>query len=357
MTNGMHDDMPGAWASDPWRRFTLRWHDGIHWTSHVTDGTEVLVDPPGVRADRPLPSPPPHARPVAPPPAATAEHVGPAPAPEPAATAVQRERDNIGARPTERPRSARWTLIASCVVVPIIGLVLADARDRSDAMSLAPTTSATGPVGTEAPVAVTPSTLPLNTTTTSTTTTTEPAPETDPRLVQDCVVPFAAYIGDAELARLWTSLDMDEARLREHCEGLGLIELIELSRQRASSEAFMNGAGTSVPAAPAVPARTTPPTTVPRRSPSVPDTTAPSPAVASSAGVIDPTTTTSTTEPPSTTTTTATTTTTEAPSTTTTSTTTTTTVPEPPFVPATDPPVVPATDPPIDPPADPIAAG
>jgi hypothetical protein len=340
MTNGMHDDTPGAWAADPWRRFTLRWHDGIHWTSHVTDGAEVLVDPPGVRADRPLPSPPPHARPVAPPPAATAEHVGPARAPEPAATAVQRERDNIGARPTERPRSARWTLIASCVVVPIIGLVLADARDRSDAMSLAPTTSATGPVGTEAPVAVTPSTLPLNTTTTSTTTTTEPAPETDPRLVQDCVefVPFAAYIGDAELARLWTSLDMDDARLREHCEGLGLIELIELSRQRASSEAFMNGTGTSVPAAPAVPARTTPPTTVPRRSPSVPDTTVPSPAVASSAGVIDPTTTMSTTEPPSTTT-----------STTTTSTTTTSTIPEPPFVPA--------TDPPTDPPADPIAAG
>jgi hypothetical protein len=339
MTNGMHDDTPGAWAADPWRRFTLRWHDGIHWTSHVTDGTEVLVDPPGIRADRPFPPPSPAAHPAGPPPAATAEHVGPAPAPEPTATAVHRESDNIGARPTERPRSARWTLIASCVVVPIVGFVLADARDRSDAMSLAPTTTATGPVGTEAPVAVTPSTLPLNTTTTSTTTT-EPAPETDPQLVQDCVefVPFAAYIGDAELARLWTSLDMDDARLREHCEGLGLIELIELSRQRASSEAFMNGTGTSVPAAPAVPARTTPPTTVPRRSPSVPDTTVPSPAVASSAGVIDPTTTTSTTEPPSTTT-----------SSTTTSTTTTTTVPEPPFVPA--------TDPPTDPPADPIAAG
>jgi hypothetical protein len=351
MTNGMHDDTPGAWAADPWRRFTLRWHDGIHWTSHVTDGTEVLVDPPGIRADRPFPPPSPAAHPAGPPPAATAEHVGPAPAPEPTATAMHRESDNIGARPTERPRSARWTLIASCVVVPIVGFVLADARDRSDAMSLAPTTTATGPVGTEAPVAVTPSTLPLNTTTTSTTTT-EPAPETDPQLVQDCVefVPFAAYIGDAELARLWTSLDMDDARLREHCEGLGLIELIELSRQRAASEAFMNGAGTPVPAAPAVPApaRSTPP-------PSVPDTTVPSPAVASSAGVIDPTTTTSTTEPSSTTTTS--TTTTEAPSTTTTSTTTTTTVPEPPFVPATDPPVVPATDPPADPPADPIAAG
>jgi hypothetical protein len=82
MTNGMHDDTPGAWAADPWRRFTLRWHDGIHWTSHVTDGTEVLVDPPGIRADRPFPPPSPAAHPAGPPPAATAEHVGPAPAPE-----------------------------------------------------------------------------------------------------------------------------------------------------------------------------------------------------------------------------------------------------------------------------------
>ena len=67
MTNGTHDDHSGAWAGDPWRRFALRWHDGIHWTSHVTDGTEVLLDPPGIRAERPLPPPPPHARPVAPP--------------------------------------------------------------------------------------------------------------------------------------------------------------------------------------------------------------------------------------------------------------------------------------------------
>ena len=345
MTNGMHDDTSGAWAGDPWRRFALRWHDGIHWTSHVTDGTEVMLDRPGIRADRPLPPPPPHARPAAPPTIATEQRDDGATSAASAAT-VYRARDTIGARTADRPRSARWTLIAGCVVVPLIGFVLADARERSDEVSFTPTTTTVASPGSQPPVTVTPSTLPFNTTTTSTTTTAAPELETDPRLVQDCVeyVPFAAYIGDAELGRLWSSIGMDDGRLREHCEGLGLIELIEVSRQRAASEAFMNCANTSMPTAPIVnatssPSRSAPATTVPRRSPSAPATTVPSPGVASSAGATDPTTTTSTTTTPTTTTTT------EPPPTTTT-----TTVPELPVVPATEPP---ATDPPADPPADP----
>lgn len=373
MTNGMQQHTAGtegAWAPDPWRRFTLRWHDGIHWTSHVSNGTAVVIDPPGIRADRPLPPPPPHARPVAPAVAAARSghpSAGGAPSAttrtEAARVPAARVRDTIGARPTDRPRSARWTLIASCVVVPLIGFVLADARDRGGETSFAPSTSA-NPSTTAETVPTPSSTLPVNTTTTSTTTTTVPAAESDPRLVQDCIeyVPFAAYIGDAELAGLWSSLGMDDGRLRAYCEGLGLIELIELSRQRSASEDFMNGGGTTVPTVPVAPTppRSAPTTTVPRRSPSVPTTTqpsvasaSPSPGTTAAPDTTPATTTTLAPEPPPETTTTTSTTT----STTTTTTTTTTTVPEPPVVPANEPPADPPIDPPADPPADPNAPG
>ena len=40
-------DMPGAWYSDPTRRYELRWWDGSHWTELVTADGYTLSDPLG----------------------------------------------------------------------------------------------------------------------------------------------------------------------------------------------------------------------------------------------------------------------------------------------------------------------
>jgi hypothetical protein len=42
-------EMPGAWRSDPTRRYELRWWDGSRWTQFVTADGHTLSDPLGYR--------------------------------------------------------------------------------------------------------------------------------------------------------------------------------------------------------------------------------------------------------------------------------------------------------------------
>lgn len=54
----------GQWAADPYGRHQYRWHDGVQWTSQVSDHRVVSQDPP-VQSP---PTPPPPASPAPPPP-------------------------------------------------------------------------------------------------------------------------------------------------------------------------------------------------------------------------------------------------------------------------------------------------
>ena len=150
----MNDESSGAWAPDPWGRYPRRWHTGAHWTSHVTDGQSVLADPPGQRREQgTLPPPPPRARPVDPrfgvgsnsrsavgPDVMVSVGVDRQPSLDPATNRV-----------STRQRSMRWSLVASVVVMPVVGLILHDARDRSRVGDLVPAARVVSTATTEPP--------------------------------------------------------------------------------------------------------------------------------------------------------------------------------------------------------------
>jgi Protein of unknown function (DUF2510) len=270
----------GAWASDPWGRHRFRWHDGVAWTEHVSNGASTEFDPIAIVAsatDRPSSAeiierlvqsaraaidaqvPPRTSAPPPPPPPSPVSTVPTGPPTRPPSALVKhgagdvREAESVGASSAPRRRPP-WRWIVAGVAIPVAVWLLFNARDRDDTTaSVEPTAEST--------------TTTAATTTTTTTTiatggtvevdsvppgavTAPPIEAPDPQLVERCVefAQFAAYIGDPEMSAFWTNAGLNVDTLRANCAALPTSELERLSQRKADMDLFMNGgAATTVP--------------------------------------------------------------------------------------------------------------